>query len=487
MKTNTLKVLDEQEIVEIDRRSLEILDAVGIQVNLKKMRNLLADLGCRVDENEKRVKFKPDFVTEYVKKAPRQFTLCGTDLDNQWEISPESQVFGGLGTLINIYDLESGAYRQTTLQDQIDHLVLFDNLEHIVSNQMDIWPHDIPMTTIHVEGIRAWMKNATKSFGMGAYGVMATTDMMEMLAIAMGGKAEILDKHPFATIVSIHSPLSSLQIQLEGLWILAEYGQPALLSPEAMAGTTAPVTLAGLVLQHNAEVLAHIVMAQAVNAGTPVMYGTVSTIAEMKRATVALGAVETGLISAACTQMAHHYDIPCRSVAGGTEAKTFDLQCGFERERTIMMAAMAGANYITCVGTTESTMAGGHELAVIDNELIGMTKRALAGIEVTDETLALDVIKQVGPNGSFIMEAHTLDHFRKEQFLSNILDRDMRDVWKEGGEKGMVERSREKARKILADHQERDLDPALLRELDDFVAKVAQREEDEFYASEWEA
>ncbi|MCP4753991.1 MAG: hypothetical protein GY866_24165 [Proteobacteria bacterium] len=486
MKIERLKILDEQEIKKIDQGSLEILDEVGMHVDVKRMRRMLADVGCRVDEKEKRVRFRPDFVSEQVKKAPRKFTLGGADPKVQWEISPDTQVFGGLGTLINIYDLETGQYRQTTLQDQINHLVLFDNLEHIVSNQMDIWPHDIPMHTIHVEGIRAWMKNCTKSFGMGAYGVMATRDMMEMVAMAMGGKKAIQDRHPFATIVSIHSPLSTVQAQLEGLMILAEHGQPALMSPEAMAGMTAPATLAGLLVQHNAEILAHIVMAQVVNPGTPVMYGTVSTIAEMRRATVALGAVETGLISAASTQLAHHYGIPCRAVGGGTEAKTFDLQCGFERERTIMMAAMAGANYITCVGTTESSMAGGHELAVIDNELIGMTKRALAGIEVTDETLALDVVKQVGPNGNYIMEAHTLDHFRKEQYLSDILDRDMRDVWEEGGKRDMVVRAREKALKILAGHRERELDPALEKELDAFVKKVAARDMDEFMAAEWE-
>jgi trimethylamine--corrinoid protein Co-methyltransferase len=282
------------------------------------------------------------------------------------------------------------------------------------------------------------------------------------------------------------SPLATLQIQLEGLMILAEYGQPALMSPEAMAGTTAPVTLAGLLVQHNAEVLAHIIMAQVVNPGTPVLYGSVSTIAEMRACTVAIGSVETGLISAACTQLAHFYDIPCRVVAGGTEAKTFDIQCGYERERSIMMAAMAGANYITCVGTIESTTAGGHELAVIDNDLIGMVKRALKGIEVTDDTLALDVIKQVGPSGNYIMEAHTLEHFRKEHYFSGIIDQDRRETWEKGGKKGMLERARDEARSILSKHRQKDLDPKLLKELDDYVKMVAKRDLDDFYAAEWE-
>jgi trimethylamine--corrinoid protein Co-methyltransferase len=486
MKIDKLKVLDAQEIKTIHQNSLAVLSEVGIKVELKKMRNILADLGCAVNENEKLVRFRPDFVEDYLKKAPREFVLCGADPGLQWKISPETQIFGGLGTLINIYDLYTGEYRPTTLQDMTHHLILFEYLDHVVSNQMDIWPTDIPMQAIHVEAIRSWARNCRKSFGMGAYGVMATRDMMEMMLLVAGGREAVKNKHPFATIVSIQSPLATIQAQLEGLMILAEYGQPALMSPEAMAGTTAPVTLAGLLVQHNAEVLAHIIMAQAVNPGTPVLYGTVSTVAEMKAGTTTLGAVETGLISAACTQLAHSYDIPCRAVAGGTEAKTFDIQCGFERVRTMMLAAMAGANYITCVGTTESTTAGGHELAVIDNDLIGMVKRTLSGIEVTDETLALDVIKKVGPAGGYIAESHTLEHFRSEMYLSHLVDQEKREVWQQKGAKGMLEKARDEARKILAKHREIDLDPKLVQELDDFVKRVAARSLDDFYAAEWE-
>jgi trimethylamine--corrinoid protein Co-methyltransferase len=207
----------------------------------------------------------------------------------------------------------------------------------------------------------------------------------------------------------------------------------------------------------------------------------------MKAGTTTLGAVETGLISAACTQLAHSYDIPCRAVAGGTESKSFDIQCGVERMRSLMMTVMAGANYITCVGTTESSMAGGHELAVIDNDLIGTVKRALNGIRITDDTLALDVIKKVGPNGTYIMEAHTLEHFKQELYYSKIVDQDKRETWEKGGRKGMLERAREVARNILANHQEIALDPKLLKELDKYVELAAARSLDDFYAAEWDA
>jgi trimethylamine--corrinoid protein Co-methyltransferase len=486
MKSARFEVLEKKEIDEIRQATLEVLEQAGVKVEVKKMRQILADLGCKVDETAKVVKFPPRVVESYVGKAPREFTLCGRKKSLTWKVSPETRVWGGLGTAVNMYNLETGAYAPATMNDLVRHLIILDNLQHIQSNQMDIWPSDILMQAIPVEGIRAWAKNCDKSFGMGAYGVMPTQDMMKMLIIAMGGKDEIKDTHPYMTIVNTVSPLSSAQIQLEGLMVIAEYGQPALLSPEAMAGTTAPITLAGLLIQHNAEVLAHIVMAQAINPGTPVMYGTVSTIAEMRRGTVALGSVETGLISAAIAQIAHSYDIPCRGVAGGTESKLLDLQCGVERARTMQMAALGGVNYITCVGTIESTTAAAHELLVIDDELIGSVERAVRGIEVNDTTKAVEIIKKVGPGGDYLMQEHTQKYFRTEHFIPSLCDRDKRDIWEKSGKKDMVGKAREKALAILAKHTEKELDPAVVKGMDEYVEAVKKRTLDEYYAAEWE-
>ncbi|MEW6266494.1 MAG: trimethylamine methyltransferase family protein [Thermodesulfobacteriota bacterium] len=486
MQASRLEILSGKEIELIHQRTLEILEETGLKVELKKMRHRLRDEGCPVDEDKLIVKFKTDLVERCLKMAPREFIIRGADPNKQWRMNAESRLYGGLGTAINYTDLETGEYRPTTLRDLVHHLALFEQLDNVTTNQMDVWPNDVPMHTIHVQAIRAWARNCTKPFGLGAYGVLATRDMMEMTALVMGGREAMKDRHPFMTIVNTHSPLATARIQLEGLMILAEWGQPALISPEAMAGTTAPVTLAGLLVQHNAEIIGHVVMAQLVHPGTPVVYGSVSTIAEMKRGMVALGAVETGLISAASAQLAHYYGLPCRAVAGGTEAKTLDLQCGLERSRTIMLAALAGANYITCVGTTESSTAGAHELAVIDNEIIGGVERAVRGIEVNETTLAAEVIKKVGSSGNYLMEEHTQRHFRGEHFLPQVSDRDKRDIWEEGGRRDMVVRAGEAARKILAQHREKELEPTLARELDRYVALVEQRSLDEFYAAEWE-
>jgi trimethylamine--corrinoid protein Co-methyltransferase len=487
MKLARLEVLSEDEVTQIHQRTLEILENTGIRVTLKKMRELLADSGCKVDETSKIVKFPPAMVGKFVKKAPAEFFVCGADPDVRWKISPHTRVWAGLGTAFRMLEPKSGQHHDATHEDVEKHLILFDHLDNISCNQMDIWAQDLLMHTIHVEAIRTWAQHCRKSIGMGAYGVMATTDMMEMVSMVMGGKEKLKHRHPFCAIVSIESPLSTAQAQLEGLMILAEHNVPALISPEAMAGTTAPVSLAGLLLQHNAEIISHIVMAQAVSPGTPVMYGSVSTIADMTRGTPALGSIETGLISAASAQLAHFYNLPIRAVAGATEAKVMDVQCGFERGQSMLMAAMGGVNYITCVGTLESTNLGAHELAVIDNEIIGRVERALNGITVNETMLAFDDIQRVGAGGNYLMEPFTLEHFKSEHFIPTVTDRNQIEAWTESGRKNMVDHAAAEVDRIVAEHRPKVLDPKLKEELDAYVEMVKQRKIEDFENAEWES
>ena len=244
------------------------------------------------------------------------------------------------------------------------------------------------------------------------------------------------------------------------------------------------VTLAGLLAQENAAILAHIALAQIFRPGTPVLYGTVSTIANMRLGTVALGAVETGLITAASAQLAHRYGIPIRSVGGTTEAKTGDLQAGAERMATLLPAVLSGVNYITCAGTLDSSMLESDALLVMDDELAGMALRVKRGIEVNETTMAMDVIRKVGFSSNYITEKHTMQNFRKEHFLPRFMVRQPHESWVTEGSKSALENAREKAREILANHQPRQLDPAIEEELEAYRKMVAERPMEELYKYE---
>lgn len=483
MKT-VYQVLSQDEILRIHAASMEVLATVGIKVDYPYARELFRQAGAQVDDAQQTVRIPESLVRWAIDQAPKKFKLYGSDAKLEMEIGGEAVQFAALGTPTAIRDLETGEHRPTTLGDLRNHIKLIDGCEHIHCSQMDVWPTDIPMTRIHGEAISAWAHNSRKSFGMGCYGFMPTLDMMRMMAIAVGGKAELRQRPRFFGICSVGSPLQMIQIQVEGMMICADYGQPVTLAPEGIAGMTAPVTLAGLLVQENASILAHITLAQIFRPGAPVLYGTVSTIANMRNGTVALGAVETGLITAASAQLAHYYGIPIRSVGGTTEAKTEDLQAGAERMSTLLPAVLSGVHYITCAGTLDSSMLESDALLVLDDELAGMALRVKRGIEVNESSLALDLIRRLGSSGNYIAEEHTVQNYRKEHFLPKLLVRQPYDSWEESGSKSALDLAREKARAILAKHQPRTLDPAIEKELEAYRQMVAERPMEELYKYE---
>jgi len=336
MKTARFEVLNQQEVERIHAASMEVLASVGIKVDYPTARDLFREAGAQVEEEKQCVRIPETLVRWALDQAPQQFTLYGSDPDFCMEIGGDHVQFAGLGTPTSIIDMESGEHRPTTMADTVRHIQLINGCQHIHNSQMDVWPNDVPMTSIHTEAIWAWAHHSRKPFGMGCYGYLPTLDMMRLMAIAVGGKEELRQRPRFFAICSVVSPLQMSQMQAEGLLICAAYGQPLAMSPEAIAGATAPVTLAGLLVQQNANILAHVTLAQIFRPGTPVLYGTVSTIANLRLGTVALGAVETGLITAGAAQMARHYGLPCRSVGGATESKLEDLQAGVERMGTLL-------------------------------------------------------------------------------------------------------------------------------------------------------
>jgi trimethylamine--corrinoid protein Co-methyltransferase len=488
MRTNRFEVLAPAEIEQIDAASVEILATVGVQVDYALARRIFREAGARVDDERARVFIPERLVRWAVEQAPRSFFLHGSDGQFSLEIGGDGVTFAGLGTPTHLIDPETGQRRGVTLADMVRHIQLINGCQQIHNCQMDIWPEDIPMTTIHTEAIWAWAHHSHKPFGMGCFGYVPTRDMMKMMAITAGGKEELRRRPRFFAICSVGSPLQMLQMQLEGLLLCADYGQPLAMSPEAIAGATAPVTLAGLLGQENAAILAYITLAQIYRPGTPVLYGTVSTIANMRLGTVALGAVETGLITAGAAQMARHYGIPCRGVGATTESKLEDVQAGIERTATLLQAVLAGVHFITCGGTLDSSMLESHALLMLDDELCGAALRIARGIEVTPETLAVDLIQEVARSGSsnYMGERHTVRHLRYEHFQPKLFPRDPYDAWQKGGSRTALDLARERALEILARHQPCELDPAMEQELGDYRQMVAERSIDEFYAGELE-
>jgi trimethylamine--corrinoid protein Co-methyltransferase len=301
-------------------------------------------------------------------------------------------------------------------------------------------------------------------------------DTMNLLSIIVGNEEELKKRPRLIGFYNPTSPLIHSQILLNGLFIFAKYNQPLIVAPAASAGSTAPVTLAGLLVQANMETLSAIILTQLINPGAPVFYSSMSAPMDPSTGNVAWGSIETGLITAATAQMARFYDIPSRGPGLVTESKCFDIQNGQERFMTLFCSTSAGINYITCAGTYESSLSEALELLVIDDEFCSIVKRGLQGIRVDEESLAVEQIKRVATTGkSYLSIKHTAKNTRKEIFVPLLADRNRRTIWQRAGATDIIERAKEKVEKILNTQKGPGVSEDIEKELKEYYKIISAR------------
>ncbi len=450
MKLKQLEALSKDEIELIHSNTLNLLEVIGVKVESDEAKELLKENGCTLVEDHF-IRFPENLVNEQLKKVPQSFSLWGPDGSFKFDVNTSTVNFATVGTPVKIYDpSKKNGIRKTILEDTIKQIRIVDSLKNIVCSHVDVWPNDISYLELHYHTIRAWAQNSYKPYGLGCYGRVASQDMMNLTSIIVGGGEELINKPRLIGFFNPTSPLTLTKIMLNGLFIFAKYKQPTIVAPAASAGSTAPVTLAGLLIQSNMETLSSIVLTQLINPGAPVFYSTMNTPMDPPTGNVAWGSIETGLITTGAAQLARFYNIPSRGPGAVTESKCFDIQCGFERFMTLYFAANAGINYITCAGTYESSLAEALELLVIDDELIDIVKRGISGIRVDEESLAIDEIKRAAiENKNYLMLKHTAKNTRKEIFVPKLVDRDRRGIWTKHGSKDIIMRAKERVDEIL--------------------------------------
>ncbi|MFX0040110.1 MAG: trimethylamine methyltransferase family protein [Promethearchaeota archaeon] len=483
MKLSKLEVLDKDEIEIIHIKTLELLGTIGTKVESPETRIFLKEHGCYID-NEKShfVKFPADLVEKHLKTVPNSFSLWGHDGSFQLDIDTKTVNFATVGTPVKIYDPEhKKRIRKTVLSDTIKQIRIVDSLKNIHCSHVDVWPNDVPYTELHWHAINAWAHHSFKPYGLGCLGRIASQDMMNLLSIIVGSEEELKRRPRLIGFYNPTSPLIHTQILLNGLFIFAKYNQPLIVAPAASAGSTAPVTLVGLLIQSNMEILSSIVLTQLINPGAPVFYSSMSAPMDPPTGNVAWGSIETGLIAAATAQLARYYNIPSRGPGLVTESKCFDIQNGQERFMTLFCSASAGINYITCAGTYESSLSEALELLVIDDELCSIVKRGLEGIRVDDEALALEEIKRVATTGkSYLSLKHTAKNIRKEIYVPLLSDRNRRTIWQKSDAKDIMERAKEKVAKILNTQKGPGISVEIEKELNKYYKVISARTYDEY-------
>jgi len=470
-----LEILSNEQLYQVHTSSLQILENVGVKVEEPRALQVLADAGARVDSQNRVAKIPSHLVKEGLEKAPSTCSLFGRDRVHEQRFGDGRVYFSMQGEGVNVLDLETGERRPSTLKDAIAFFRLADALENIDHASMCVTALDVPDVAGPAYEVVEEFKNTTKTIDGYLYGASISRDTIRIASVVAGGEEE-LRKTPM--LLGFYNPVSPLQHskdQLEGLRIYAEYNQPTLIAPMDLAGGTGPATLAGLLVQQNAEVLSGIVIAELFTPGAPVLYGSVSTVMDMRTGNAVFGAVELGMMNVAAAQLARYYNLPSRGTGGGTESKVSDIQAGFEKTITLSMAALAGMNFIYDAGSSlESTLTASFEQAVIDNEICGAVSRAVRGIDVNDRTLAMDVIEAVGPGGEFLSQRHTLENVQKEHYIPRIINRDKWEVWQRAGAKNLRQVAREEAKRILAEHQPEPLDHDVTIEIENIANEIAK-------------
>ncbi|MBD3211295.1 MAG: hypothetical protein GF311_01710 [Candidatus Lokiarchaeota archaeon] len=491
MKLNQFRILDKQEIESIHQTTLELLEEVGIRVESENMRELLQQNGAYVEADNKDeelfVKIPQNMIMDCIKTVPKQFTLWGPDAKYNFTINTESTQFGTFGAAINVYDSSRRKkVRKAKLQDSIDHIRVVNELQNIACSHMDVWPSDVPFTELHFHTLRAWGRYAKKPYGMGCYGRTASKDMIELASIICGDIDEIKKRPRLLGVFNPTSPLTLPKILLNGLEIFSKYNQPINISAAALAGSSAPVTLAGVLTQANMEVLSSIIITQIINPGTPVLYGSTNSIMDPATGNTAYGSFEMGLITIASAQMASFYGIPSKGSGALTESKCFDIQNGFERFMTLFCAANAGHNYITCAGTYETSLSEALELLLFDNDLIGIIQNGLEGIEVNQETIAKREISAIatGELKSYLGSKHSVRHTRKEIYVPKLVDRNRRGSWIKDGCLDMFDRAHREVQKILSMKAESHLNEKIERELENYYKTISSRTLEDYKKNE---
>ena len=446
--------LSESQVKKIHEASLIILEKTGFtyESGLDDTLDMLEKAGAVLDRDLARIRFPADLITEQISKAPERVILYGREEKNDLDLTEHRVHLGTGGAAIRILDLETGEARATTLKDLYDLGRLVDKLDNIHFFLRPCIPRDIPESEYDINVYYTCLKATTKHVMSGVNDVEAFYRVLDLAAMVAGSREALVAK-PFISMITCFT-ISPLKLCTQSTLIMRECAKtriPVALSCAPMAGSTSPITMAGTLAQMHAEQLVGITICQLTNPGAPLLYGGIPGMANLKNMGYLGGAAECGIMNAAAHQLAHHIRVPNYNSSGLTDSKIPDVQAGWEKGLTSLLAAMGGSNFVHhAAGMLESMLAVAYEQFVIDDEIIGMCCKVLDGIDSDEEHLALEVIDQVGPGSSYMMAEHTMRHMHTEYFEGNgVTDRKSRVKWEKDGSRDAWMRAREIVRGIL--------------------------------------
>jgi trimethylamine--corrinoid protein Co-methyltransferase len=468
---NYFEYFSPDDLQQIHASALRVLESAGIDFLYEPAAALLAKAGCKVDG--KRVFFPPKLVDEQIAKAPSQFTLYARNAEKNVTIGGRQIAYVPCYGAPVVNNLDEGR-RDSTLKDFVNFVKLTHaSLYQDITGGLMVELNDIPLERRGAEMLYAAIRYSDKPFMGGSLGATAANESIEAASIVFGSREEMADKPPFIGILGSRSPLSYDDLMLSAMMTYARAGLPQLISVLTIAGATGPVTMEGTLVVQIAEILAGITLVQLVREGAPVVFGGQSTSAAMRYGTLSIGAPEMAINTAATAQLARFYNLPSRSGGALTDSKTCDSQAGSESMMGQLMSTLSGINFVLhSAGMLETYMVASYEKFILDDEICGTCKRIKTGENITEERLAVDLIREVGPGGEYLTNEHTFRNFRSEFYQPMISERSSFGTWQKNGALSIEKKANAKWKEVLANYTEPKLPPEVERDLRKFVDRM---------------
>jgi trimethylamine--corrinoid protein Co-methyltransferase len=460
----SLNILSTEDVRKIHAATLDIIESVGVKFPSKKAMDIWEEHGASVDRSTSVVKVPAHIIEGALKKAPPTYILSARNPTQDLPLDGNHVYIGTDGCGVETLDISSGELRRSCLKDVEDIARVADYLEQIAFNWVPVSAQDYPPESRSLHELLAIWRNSTKHVQTESiYSGQEARAGVEMAASIAGGEKALRHRPLLSLTECTISPLAQDRGSLEAALVAAEAGLPVGFMTMASCASTAPATLAGNLVVGNAEVLSGLALIQLAYPGAPVFYAAAQTAMDLRTGAYTGGGPEDFLFGAATNILADFYDIPLSMGSFATGAKEPNWQAGIENSLSTLMASLSMSDMLLGVGLLNGSMIWSFEQMIMDCEIFDIIHHMMKGIVVNEETLALDVIREVGPGGHFLSQKHTLEHM-KDLWITTLMDRRPYSEWLQKKDNAR-DWARKKAKEILRIHKPEPLDSKVESEL----------------------
>ena len=463
------KILSDQELENIHRKSLDILENIGVKIANKEILEMLDGTGARIEKKAHVIKLPGQLILDSIEKSGKKHILYGRDRSKKAEFGYDMFNFNGSSGQYQIVDQKTLKRRNPTIEDLKKAIAIGDSLENINMVGAMVVPSDIAFEISDIVTFYHLLTLTDKPFTGWVFNGKSAEIIIEMMEIMAGGEKDLKSFPFYELFIEPVSPLTFRDESLEILLAFAKKGLPVGFSPMVQVGATGPCSIAGTLALENAEILAGITIAQLINPGLPISYGGIPHIFDMKAQTISFGSPEQALMGAAMTQIGRYYGFPVYSNTGMSDSKCIDAQYGIEAASTLAYGTLARGDIFGHMGICGADNAANLTQLIIDNELAGSYIRILSGFDINEVEDAYKEITNEGIGGNFLGNEMTLKNFREIIWYPDLFDRVPWDTWEKNEAKNTISRAMEKEKELLKRYKPPTVKSEKLKEINELL------------------